>query len=120
MTTASTYSDTFIDDADFAELVDKNLRSLASDDELKYLINHPDRWRSQLLAFKKRTEVQFTSSKSRAYNLYHSLFVGDISLQEYSASLAKEREWRCTAARFLQQVEMKIQEVKGLTYGQVN
>ena len=99
---------------DISDIVDKDLRNSASVEELSVLSNNVVAWRSQLLNLKRRAEMQFTSSSSRTFNLYVQFTKGELSREDYHDKLSKEKEWRCNTSRFLQQIEMKLREVKSL------
>ena len=102
------------DQALFAELVDKDLKGSISQNDRTILSSSPYAWRSQLICLKRRTEMQFTSSKARSFTLYKQYSEGILSYNEYVDKLSKEKEWRCNAARFLQQIELRIQEARSL------
>lgn len=101
-----------IDDLTVADIVDRELKNSVTEDERDFLFSSFALWRSHLLRLKKRTEMQFTSSKARRFSLYCDHTSGSLSLSEYLDKLLKEREWRCNAARYLQQIELKLQELK--------
>jgi hypothetical protein len=98
----------------FNEIVDKDLKGSISSSERSYLVSNPAIWKSQLVCLKRRTEMQFTSSKARSFSLYREFSQGALPYPEYVDKLNKEKEWRCNAARFLQQIEIRIQETKAL------
>lgn len=98
-----------------SDLVDRDLKgSLVGEQEKLYLKKNPVLWRAELVRYKKRTEMQFTSSKARSFTLYKEYSSKLLSKDEYLAKLNDEKVWRCNAARFLQQVEGKLQEIKAL------
>lgn len=98
----------------FNELVDKDLKGIISHQDRSILTTDLTRWKSQLICLKRRTEMQFTSSKARSFTLYKEYSESVLSYPEYIDKLSKEKEWRCNAARFLQQIEVRIQEIKSL------
>jgi hypothetical protein len=99
----------------FSDLVDRDLKGSAVEEQEKiYLHTHLPAWRSELIRYKKRTEMQFTSSKARSFSLYQSFSKKDLLYEDYLVKLNSEKIWRCNAARFLQQIELKLQEIKVL------
>lgn len=98
----------------FNELVDKDLKGTISQQDRSILVADSNRWRSQLICLKRRTEMQFTSSKARSFTLYKEYSESVLSYPEYIDKLSKEKEWRCNAARFLQQIEVRIQEIRSI------
>lgn len=99
-------------DTDVRELVDKELKGVITQEEKAILNSHVDSWRDVLLSMKRRTEMQFTSSKVRKFEVHSNYTKGKITHIEYVDLLGAELKWRVNAARFLQQVESKLQEVK--------
>jgi hypothetical protein len=98
-----------------SDLIDRDLKgSSVGEQEKIYLQTHPSIWKAELIRYKKRTEMQFTSSKARSFTLYKEYCTQQLSHAEYLAKLNDEKVWRCNAARFLQQVELKLQEIKAL------
>lgn len=95
-----------------SNLVDKDLKGTISVSERNQLKIYPDLWHSNLLSMKKRTEMQFTSSKARRFEIHRDHLTGVITDQEFADRVSAECKWRVNAARFLQQVENKLQEVK--------
>ncbi len=97
----------------FVELVDRELKgSPISEDELTYLYTYKDIWRSELINYKKKTEMQFSSSAQRSHRLYQQYMNHELTHAEYVDRLNQEKVWRVNAARFLQQVETKLQRIK--------
>lgn len=101
------------DTLEFSDLVDRELKgSLVADNEREYLDQHRNQWRAALIDYKKRTEMQFTSSSARRFSLYQDHMLGKLTASDYVERLSSEKVWRCNAARFLQQVETRLQWFK--------
>ena len=97
----------------FIDLVDRELKGQSiTEQEAIYLEQNKDRWRSELINYKKKTEMQFSSSTQRAYKLYQLYMDQELTRTEYVDKLNQEKIWRVNAARFLQQVETKLQRIK--------
>lgn len=94
------------------ELVDKDLKGVITVEEKQVLISNSTNWRDILLQMKKRTEMQFTSSKARSFEIYSDYRSKNITHEDFLNKTSVELKWRVNAARFLQQVEKKLQEVK--------
>lgn len=107
-TVGSTYS--------IEELTDKDLKSPTSltQSERLFLSDRPRSWYNHLVSLKKRTEYQLTSSNARRFSLYHSYVAGTIDKSQYFNKLQEEKTWKCNAARFVQQIEIRLSEVKTL------
>lgn len=97
----------------FKDLVDRDLKgSSVSEDERLWLITCKDLWRCELINYKKKTEMQFSSSRQRSHKLYQQYLLYELTHLEYVDKLNQEKVWRVNAARFLQQVETKLQRIK--------
>lgn len=102
------------DEQDINELVDKDLKGTITQIEAALLETHVDVWRTNLLKMKKRTEMQFTSSKSRSFDIHRDYCEHIITHEQFVDRVSTEKRWRVNAARFLQQVEAKLQEIKNV------
>ncbi len=99
----------------FTELVERELKSLSvTQEELQLLRSNRSGWKAELVIMKKRTEMQMTSSKARSYGLYVDVTAGTLTNEAYMAKLHGEKVWRVNAARFLQQIEARIQKLKAI------
>ena len=96
----------------FAELVEDDLKSFSSPSE-EILVN-PLLWRYHLLLLKRKTETQFTSSKTRSFSLHRSFSSGSISFSQYHNLILKEKEWRINANKFLESIESRLGYIKTL------
>lgn len=97
----------------FIDLVDRELKGQPiTEQEAIYLDQNKERWRSELINYKKKTEMQFSSSTQRSYKLYQLYINEELTRAEYVDKLNQEKIWRVNAARFLQQVETKLQRIK--------
>lgn len=97
----------------FIDLVDRELKgSPISEDEQMYLYTYKDLWRCELINYKKKTEMQFASSRQRSHKLYQQYILHELTHAEYLDKLNQEKVWRVNAARFLLQVETKLQRMK--------
>lgn len=98
---------------EFIDLVDRELKGASvSEQEKQYLKESKNRWRSELINYKKKTEMQFSSSSQRSHRLYQQYFNQELTRKEYVDKLNQEKIWRVNAARFLQQIETKLQRMK--------
>jgi hypothetical protein len=101
------------DSLEFSDLVDRELKgTLVNSNERGYLEQHKIQWRATLIDYKKRTEMQFTSSAARRFTLYQEHLKGKLTEAQYIEKIGQENVWRCNAARFLQQVEARLQWFK--------
>lgn len=99
-------------DYDIAELVDKDLKNVSSTDELAFLKSHVDMWRNELIQLKKRLEMQFTSLQVSNFTSYTQYCAKEISYSDYTKTIHANKLKRVNAARFLQQVELKLLQLK--------
>lgn len=113
MTISSNIADTGHALLQFKDLVDRDLKgSSISEDEQLWLFTYKDLWRCELINYKKKTEMQFSSSRQRSHKLYQQYLLHELTHLEYVDKLNQEKVWRVNAARFLQQVETKLQRIK--------
>ena len=97
----------------FTDLVDRELKGApVTEQDNEYLNAHKDTWKCELINLKRRTETQFTSAKARIFSLYHQLHSKKITYDSYMKQLSEQRVWRVNAARYLEQIENKIQVLK--------
>jgi hypothetical protein len=98
---------------EFSDLVERELKGASvSPHERAYLNSNIEAWRAELITCKRRTEMNFTSSKARSFSLYHQRQTNQLTEEMYLDRLNQERVWRCNASRFLLQVEQKLQKLK--------
>lgn len=100
-------------DYDIADLVDKDLKNISSSDELVFLKSQVDAWRNELIQLKKRLEMQFTSLQVSNFTSYTRYCSKEITYADYTQSIHANKLKRVNAARFLQQVELKLLQLKG-------
>lgn len=105
---------------DLAEIVQKELKDEATDEELECLKNNAELWKSQLIASKKACENQFVASKARLVENHHLMMMEDRDRQEYMDIILHEKKWKVNAVRFLQQIESSLHHVVLLTKNQNN
>lgn len=96
----------------FNKCVEDNLRNQSTPKQDLFLYTDPQRWLNELLMMKRRTETQMSSSKSRSFNCHVDYAQGVLTKDEFHACVQEEKSWRVNANRFIQQIEMKLIEVK--------
>ena len=97
---------------ELTELVHKDLKGLATENELEVLKLDPESWRAELIKIKLSCQSQLSASKARRFQRYNQLHSGEIEVQEYLDWYGEELVWRVNATRALQQVEVKLQDIK--------
>lgn len=103
---------------DLATIAD--LRSTASEEQIKALEAHSQLWYNELITLKRKTETQLTSSHTRSFQSYLSYCKKEIEIDVYNEKIAEEKVWKTNATRFVQQIEVKILQAKQLKKGDVN
>lgn len=98
-----------------SELVQADLKGDISDDDVQYLKQHPNLWRSELLTMKLSCEAQMVAANARRFQNHYQWSSKEINSQKYYSNLNDEKTWKCHAARFLQQIENRLRDVNGLT-----
>lgn len=95
------------------ELVDKELKNIELSDAEKHKLNSDvQAWRNELIQCKRRIEMQFTSLKTTAFSDYACFMNGEITYHDYVQRLNTVKLKRVHAARFLQQVETRMQQLR--------
>lgn len=100
------------EDKTFKELVSKELKNQANEQEVAQLELNPEKWLSELIALKLSCEAQMIASKARSFQNHSRWVTKEITQAEYLKGVDKEKKWRCDSALFLQQVETRIRRVK--------
>lgn len=96
---------------EFTDAVERDLQGKATEEDLQFLYTNLPQWKAVLLDKKKRTEMQFTSSGARMFEIHKLYTENEISYSEWLNRHAKEKVWRVNANRFLQQIEARLREV---------
>lgn len=99
---------------EFIDIVERDLQDKATSAELDVLHENLSQWKTVLLDKKKRTEMQFTSSNARMFEIHKLNVERQVSYSEWLNRLGKEKVWRVNANRFLQQIESRLREVSSL------
>ncbi len=110
---------------DLHDIVERELRENATSAEVKILQANPDLWKHHLLFVKRKTEVQFTTSRMRLSQLRldYQMAKEDTTvteqqlsakLLEYQQGTLKENQWRSKANFFLSRIELRLSQLKDL------
>jgi hypothetical protein len=97
----------------FNNVVLKDIKGEANDDDLKYLMLNLDMWLFQLRVLRKDVEFQLSSQKSKdkIKSFERSECEDNGELKEY---VVRQNKWRMGAVRFLFAIEQRMLYVKML------
>lgn len=93
----------------FEDLVIKDVKSPAKQDELDVLLDDIDGWLIELNSFKRDIELQITAQKGRIRQFKND---ARLSKKELNSELAREEERRLKLIRLTVSIERKIHDVK--------
>lgn len=92
----------------FYELVEKELKNQASNDDINFLIQNKNDWRRALISLKSRSQMALSSIKTTCNTLHTSYVNKEITSLQYNTLINKEKTKRINIVRFLLQIELKI------------
>lgn len=117
MTTTTTTTTTLPSDPrDFSDLVGREVRGWAIEEETATLRQpeNLERWYDALVALKSDVEYQFTIGRAELETLHAEALKNPASKAKYYEEVAEYRSWQVAATRFLRGVETRIREAKRL------
>lgn len=94
-----------------SEIVRADLRGDAKVSERTWLADNKSMWRTELIRMKLSCESQMVASKARRFQTHKRWVTKEIDQTQYLEEIESEKQWKCNANRFLQQIETKLQEI---------